>query len=263
MGEYVYAYYRPEEYVPFYVGKGVGVRVLAHWKGALERRPKRLHEKEIQAILKKGRIPDIRLLAYELERSSERRNALGERILQDAFGIQDVLKKRLGGERLERHPGALRQKREDSATSPMLSLEAVVARAEVCGRITRDDLNRESGLPILVVGLSKSYDPRYSASDLAEMARMYWSLENVRHTSLPRLLKGPALLLGWASKLNGRPMVVGAWRIVGPRRFHREAKRYEFQVKWDPEARRQFLGKRLYGSGKAWQGPKILGGEKG
>ena len=79
-GEYVYAYYRPKEFQPFYVGKGKDKRVLAHWKRAAKNPARCLydHEIEIQNILKTGNIPHISLLAYNLEKSKESRYAVAE-----------------------------------------------------------------------------------------------------------------------------------------------------------------------------------------
>jgi len=266
-GEYVYAYYRPNGVQPFYVGKGRNARVLAHWKNAVKRKSTvkdsvRAHELEIQRILKRGKIPHISLLAYNLEESNESRHAVAERVLQDAFGIQSVLEKTPGGERLADRPAALLQKREDSAKRRPLSLEAVVARYSERPEIDREDLEGKAsswGASILLVGLSETYHSAYQSSQIREMARMYWNLRKFENTSLPGLKKGKSVLLAWTSKLSGAPVIVGAWRLRGSKAtYHWASKRYSFPATDDIALRKEMLGLRLSGTGKNWQGPNII-----
>ncbi|MFV7784959.1 hypothetical protein ACNPKB_12940 [Shewanella marisflavi] len=259
-GEYVYGYYEDGCNFPFYIGKGVGTRVLDHWKKAISS-PTKDHEKKIREILQNGNFPQIKLLAYNLDNTNEKTYDVAERVLQDAFGIQSVLKKMGGSERLENFSASLLQKREDSSKYPCLSLDAVLSKADICGEVSADSLRNISckeGLPILVVGLSKTYHPKYNQGQLAEMARMYWNLKKYNNTSLPKLLNGKAYLLAWSSNLVGKPMIVGAWTIDGSKStLHEKSERYEFPVVNSHKARKLFIGKRLEGTGNNWQGPKI------
>ncbi|MGX9462622.1 hypothetical protein ACWXWU_15510 [Shewanella sp. A14] len=117
--------------------------------------------------------------------------------------------------------------------------------------------NKES-TPILMVGLSKTYHPKYHQSQVGEMARMYWDLNKFSNTSLPKLLGNKAFLVAWSSKLNGKPMVIGAWCIAaGEAIYHDNSGRYEFPIKDDNRVRQLFMGKRLEGTGNSWQGPRI------
>jgi hypothetical protein len=262
-GEYVYAYYEPDGVQPFYVGKGKGTRVLAHWKNALAKNPKALEEHEhcIRRILRDKKVPHIQLLAYNLEKNKEKRYALAERVLQDAFGIKFVWEK-VSTEtdaRLKQKKAALLQKRQDSARNLPRSLEAVVAAASVGRNLDKgklSDLAKGLKLPILLVGLSKTFHPSYSADDLREMARMYWNLDKFEGTTLPQLRKGKAALLAWSSHLGGNPVIVGAWRIEG-NKGKRQGGRYRFPAFDAPELRRCFLGCRLKGGVKRWQGQTI------
>lgn len=265
-GEYVYAYYEPGAFQPFYVGKGTGTRVLSHWKDALGKAKGGRHIEKLREILGKGQYPNIRLLAYSLERSSAgKRYSVAERVLQDAFGIQSVWEKTDGIERLEDSTDAiLLQKRQDSAGRPPLSLEAVVARASRRPPTSRDKLGHRATkiqMPILLVGLSKTYDPSYQPQQLCEMARMYWSLDRYENSSLPTLRKANrACLLAWSSVLTGKPVVVGVWQIRGNKHTQEPSThRYEFHQAWECfKLKRELLGLRLEGTGNHWQGPRIF-----
>jgi hypothetical protein len=242
------------------VGKGKDERVLAHWTNAVKN-PVRRHEKEIRKILRDGQIPHISLLAYNLEKqSTETRHALAERVLQDAFGIQSVLEKTPEGDRLAPRPAALFQKREDGAKRRPLSLEAVVAKFSKSPKIKRKELSRmaeDEKESILLVGLSRTYHSAYQFSQVREMARMYWYLDKKK--LLPRLLKGKSILLAWTSKLSGKPVIVGAWRIDGSQAtYHKRSKRYSFPAKEDVALRKRMLGLRLSETGKNWEGPNIF-----
>lgn len=261
MGHYVYAYYRPNEVRPFYVGKGSGSRVLNHWKNAI-RSPSRAHEKEILAILKEGRMPVVKLLAYNLEKTNpEDVNLTVERALQDAFGIQKVWQKRGGSERLVEHGAGLLQTREDSAKSPVLSLEAVLAKATIRDTVNLQNIAEMLQVPVLMVGLSKTYHPSYGSMQVAEMARMYWALDIFRNTALkPFRSAGNPVLLAWSSQVNKSPMIVGAWRIKpGSVRKPKGLARYEMKVTEfeDLSVRKSCLGLRLEGRGSNWQGPRF------
>src|SRR5665213_3249130 len=67
LGNYVYGYYEPNKIEPFYVGKGQGDRVLAHWRNALKDEPKLAQCKKIREILKSGNTPTVKILAHHLE----------------------------------------------------------------------------------------------------------------------------------------------------------------------------------------------------
>lgn len=153
------------------------------------------------------------------------------------------------------------QKREDSSKYPCLSLDAVVCKSDLCGVLNKRlliDIATNEDMPVLVVGLSKTYHPKYHQGQVAEMARMYWNLNKYQNTSLPQLLSGRAYLIAWSSKLNGKPMIVGAWTIAANEaNFHKGSKRYEFPLINDYQARKIFVGKRLEGTGNNWQGQKI------
>lgn len=257
-GQYVYAYYEPGAYEPFYVGKGSGTRALDHWKNAIKN-AKRPQELRIASILRKGETPHVRLLAYNLESSTEDRHALAERVLQDAFGIQAVMEKTPGGDRLRDQPVRLLQKREDSAKKRPLSLEAVLAmhsRSEPLSPQSFAACSEAHGCPILLVGLMKTFHPAYQDTHLKEMARMYWNLEKYKGTSLPQLLSRKAILVAWTSKLTGLPVAIGAWRIDGRKALVSDG-RYAFPASGDAALKREFLGARLEGKGNHWQGPRL------
>lgn len=261
MGDYVYGYYRPGEVRPFYVGKGKGSRVLSHWKLAIAAASKP-HEKEILSILKGGEMPVVKLLAYHLEKTGGSCvYSAVERVLQDAFGIQKVWEKRGGKERLVEHEAGLLQSREDSANSPVLSLEAVLAKADVRRTMALKDIAEMVGAPILLVGLSKTYHPSYSATQVSEMARMYWNLDRFANTALPVFRKAEApVLLAWSSLIGKTPMIVGAWRArPGLLRPAEAGGRYVLNVtdQEDLPLRRLCLGIRLPGTGNNWQGPRF------
>jgi hypothetical protein len=268
-GEYVYAYYEPDDVQPFYVGKGTGKRVLDHWKNALSSPPPQEgHEKRIRCILERGKVPQIQLLAYNLQKTKEKRYAVGERVLQDAFGIKAVWEKVLekGEARINYKEAVLDQKREDSARKRPRSLEAVVAASSLGKKIGKTELNdlaTEMKMPVLLVGLSLFYHPAYSSQELCEMARMYWNLERFKAT--PRLLQGEACLIAWSSHLTEAkiPVIVGAWGIKGHKFIKHRGGRYEFPAFENPDLRRRILGSRLVGAskGKGWEGPRIYLGK--
>lgn len=260
-GQYVYAYYELGCFVPFYVGKGSGTRALAHWNTAL-RKPTKEHEKRIVEILNRGEWPHISLLAYNLESSEEDRHSIAERVLQDAFGIQAVIEKTPGGERLSTRKGILLQKREDSASRRPLSLEAVVAMHSQEKAWQRSDLIKlaeNKSVSILLVGLMNTYCSTYQDCHLREMARMYWNLDKFKNTSLKRLLSEKSILIAWSSKLTNSPVIVGTWRIDGSKaKYHEDSARYEFPANDDFDLRQELLGRRLDGNGNNWQGPNIF-----
>ncbi len=260
-GQYVYAYYEPGSFVPFYVGKGSGDRVLAHWRMAL-RSPTKNHEKKIAEILKARKSPHISLLAYNLDSSNEDRHSIAERVLQDAFGIQSIVEKAPGGDRIADRQAVLLQKREDSATRRPLSLDAVVAMHSTTTSWQRSNfvtLASEQSESVLLVGLMKTYHSAYQDCHLREMARMYWKLDKFENTSLNGLKKKSAILVAWSSKLTGDPVIVGAWRIDGTKAvYHKKYSRYEFPARDDVALRRTLLGRRLEGTGLHWQGQSIF-----
>jgi hypothetical protein len=267
-GRYVYAYYDPDGVQPFYVGKGAGRTVLRHWRKALNS-PTKPHEKRIRQILNRGDVPQIQLLAYNLKKNEEEPYTLAERVLQDAFGIKRVWEKiseREGMRRKEKN-AALLQVREDSRNKRPLSLEAVVAASllgKEFGKKELNDLATDLKMPVLLVGLSKTYHPSYSSHELRDMARMYWNLEyRYAGTSLGRLLEGKACLLAWVSELTtpSVPVIVGVWEIEGYNRTIHPGGRYEFPAFEKPKLRKRILGIRLKGTGKQWQGQTIYLGE--
>jgi hypothetical protein len=74
-GDYVYAYYGEPSNpaAPFYVGKGSSDRVLHHWMNAASLLPDHKLKKQeliIRQILAEGRLPVVKLLAYNVEETS-------------------------------------------------------------------------------------------------------------------------------------------------------------------------------------------------
>jgi len=268
-GQYVYAYYEPGSFIPFYVGKGSGNRALAHWHAALKLPTKKHenpttkeHEKKIAEILRRGASPHISILAYNLDSSKEDRHSVVERVLQDAFGIQSVVEKAPGGNRISNKQAVLLQKREDSAKRRPLSLDAVVSMHSTKTTWQRSDLHSlacEQSASILLVGLMKTYHSTYQDCHLRDMARMYWKLQKFENTSLAGLKKKNSILIAWSSKLTGHPVIVGAWRIDGTKaKYHDKDKRWEFPASDDVALRRTLLGRRLEGTGSHWQGQSIF-----
>jgi hypothetical protein len=267
-GDYVYAYYgkKDDPESPFYVGKGRGDRVLAHWKNAVSTKHStelKDQEIEIRKILQEGRLPTVKLLAYNVEHTApEGVYSLVERVIQDAFGIQKVWQKRPGmNDRVVKVPAStLVQVREDSARSPVLSFDALIGLKGNRSPVELDELVALAGAPVLLVGLMKTFHPSYSSSQLAEMARMYWSLGRFRKTTLPALqTAGNAALLAWRT-IGGRPTIVGAWRIKkGSFDNARRSGRYALTLQRpDLELRRRAIGMRLIGKGTSYMGPRIL-----
>lgn len=265
LGDYVYAYYRPGEFRPFYVGKGKGARVLQHWREAISSKTNpKAHEVEILRILKAGRLPVVKLLAYNLEKTPMQGvYSTVERALQDAFGIQLVWEKKPVHDDEEiAHEAALLQTREDSAKHPVLTLEAVLAKADLGEEVTKADLVALTGAPTLLVGLSKTYHPSYEQALVADMARRFWELNRYANTSFgPFCSANSSVLIAWSSMVNGAPMIVGVWRVK-PDSVRRatDGTRYEMEVlpDLDHELRKRCLGVRLKGTGNNWQGPRIL-----
>jgi hypothetical protein len=265
-GDYVYAYYGKKEHPesPFYVGKGRDNRVLAHWENAASTRASgdlKDQELEIRKILESGRLPTVKLLAYNVETTApEHAYSLVERVIQDAFGIQKVWDKRPGmDDRLvDVHASTLVQVREDSARSPVLSLDALVGLKGERDTIDLKKLVSEAGGPVLLVGLMKTYHPSYSHGQLAQMARMYWSLE--RFLALPNLKAAKnASLIAWRT-LGGVPTIVGAWRIKKNSFDNSHADgRYSVALERpDLDLRRKTIGRHLEGDGKKYMGPRIV-----
>jgi hypothetical protein len=152
------------------------------------------------------------------------------------------------------------QVREDSARSPVLSFDALIGLKGNRSPVELDELVALAGAPVLLVGLMKTFHPSYSSSQLAEMARMYWSLGRFRKTTLPALQAvSNAALLAWRT-IDGRPTIVGAWRIKkGSFNNARRSGRYALTLQRpDLELRRQTIGVRLVGKGTNYMGPRIL-----
>jgi hypothetical protein len=264
-GDYVYAYYGKEEhpYSPFYVGKGRGQRVLSHWKNAASSTPTaslNAQEKEIRLILAQGCVPEVKLIAYNVEETtSEQIYSLVERVIQDAFGIQKVWEKNPGiGDRPVPMPvSTLVQVREDSAKTPVQSLDAIIGWRGGRNTVAREELVRLASASVLLVGLSKTYHPSFSDAQLAEMARMYWSLQ--RFTALGVLENSAnAALLAWRT-VEGRPVIVGAWRIVPGSLRQLEARgRFTMEVsRLDRDFKKNVIGLQLAGTGMNYMGPQI------
>ena len=222
---------------------------LVHWNKAIEK-PEKEHEIKINEMLNAGIAPQIKLLAYNLEiadsnNSKERTYSIVERVLQDAFGIQKVINKTIGGDRIEQVKATLLQTREDSAKYPTLSLDAVMAKYATRKTVAREELQtyaQKNQIPILLVGISDTYHPKYDFYQLGEMSRKYWNLDKFKNTSLPALQMDNAVLLAWAS-IEGKPMIVGAWEIDSKNTIQNSNGRYEFSISDFMAHRKEFLGK--------------------
>lgn len=261
LGDYVYGYYRPKETEPFYVGKGKGGRVLSHWLNSCRNNLKYRQHAEILNILKSNIVPDIKILAYDLQRTKkESVYSVVERILQNTFGIERNINRNVFKSRVKQSP-TLVQDRNDGKKYPILSLEAAYCKghfqeAEIINpRMVAIDMD----VPVLLVSLSKSYHSGYTQADLSEMARMYWALGKFKNTTLPKLCKSEsAILVGWASEFGG-PQIVGIWRIK-PRSLRlgiERPNRYMCEVETDIRVRKAFFGKRISGDGKSYRQPHI------
>ncbi|AFT96732.1 hypothetical protein AMBAS45_16355 [Alteromonas macleodii str. 'Balearic Sea AD45'] len=268
LGDYVYAYYEPDKIEPFYIGLGVRERVLSHWKNAIKEPTKR-QELRIRELLEDGRYPLIRLLAYNLESTCEKPNALVERVLIETFGIDTQERLQFDGtNRLKNHTPTLLQEKNENKKTPPLSIEAALCQIEPNESYTASRLQEwcdDNKTALLVVGLSKTYKTSYIQTELAEMARMYWNLEKFSNTTLPKLKAAKRIcLLGWSSKANlnsSTPYIVGAWTSNGNRlskNSNGANARYVLNVDEDIAVKQQFIGATLAGAGNNWQGPRVF-----
>lgn len=267
-GDYVYAYYGKREYpeAPFYVGRGRGLRVLTHWKNAVSDKLAAVlkqQEVEIRTILQRGQLPTVKLLAYNVEQTlSTGVYSLVERVIQDAFGIQKVWQKRPGlADRVVSMPtSTLVQVREDSAGAPVLAFDTLIGMKGQRDTVGLAELGELAGAPLLLVGLMRTFHPSYSSGQLAEMARMYWNLDRFRDCrTAPLKAARDAALLAWRT-LDGRPTIVGAWRIRrGSYDNSHAAGRYSFKLQRpDMALRRAVIGLALEGDGRNYMGPQIV-----
>jgi hypothetical protein len=156
---------------------------------------------------------------------------------------------------------SLVQIRSDSSSTPVHSLEALICLKAEREKVAKQELANIAGVPVLLVGLSKTYHPSFSSDQLAEMARMYWILKDrYGNTSYPALKKHASpVLLAWYS-MNKVPTIVGAWRIK-KNSFKDDASGQRQICKVtgpDLGLRQAFLGLRLSGSGTNYQGPQII-----
>ena len=268
LGHYVYAYYEPDKHTPFYVGKGRGNRVIAHWKNAVSGSTQYDQFERIRHQLDRGGAPIIKFVEYNLEQTPPGEvYSVVERALQNAFGIQRVFDKSIGKERLVNREGVLVQRRNDSFSHPVLSLEAAYCHAIARSSKAIEPQDLAVSGPVLMVGLSKTYEPGYSQPDLAEMARMWWDLEHVGLDKSKALKTShAAMLVAWVSGLvkvnegvRSPPQIVGIWRIKhgtyagNPKNPSRE----KFEVEVDTTLLKKFLGATLKSSGQHYQGPRI------
>ena len=259
LGDYVYGYYRPTEIEPFYVGKGKEDRVLHHWTDLFKGNLKYNQCKEIRRIIKLGKAPDIKILAYDLQSVvGDKVSGVVERVLQNTFGIERNVNENVFKSRVNQS-STLVQHRNDGSKYPVLSLESAYCKGgfDDANIIVPSELAFES--PVLLVGLSRSYRTAYTQADLCEMARMYWKLDKFKNTTLPALLQSEAAVLaGWTSEFGG-PQIMGIWRITKGsfKRGGKESIRYKCEVKTDFPLRKKFLGSRLSGVGHSYEGPHI------
>ncbi len=264
LGHYVYGYYEPEKIEPFYVGKGQGNRVLSHWKNACANNEKHKQYEAIRKILNSGKIPTVKILAHNLENTTgEDVYSVVERVLQNTFGI-DRPDDRVFESRLKfKQEATLIQDRNDGKEHPILSLEAAYCKGAFgTSKVLRpEQIVSECKAPMLLVGLSGSYHPNYSQTDLSQMARMYWNLDLAHLQKKFRALQDAdsAVLAGWTSKFGG-PQIAGIWRIKKGSFAHspkENSERYECSVVDDFGLRKSLLGTRLSGNGGEYFGPHI------
>lgn len=258
-GDYVYGYYRPSEQYPFYVGKGKGDRVLDHWKAAHKGKSSHRQHLEIAKILQAGAVPVIRILAHNLQETRPNEvYSVVERVLQNTFGIERTKANAIGRDRIPQKL-TLVQYRDDGKHHPAMSLEAAYCKGghDAFDELEAGRLAAECNAPLLLVGVSRSYQAGLSQDELAQMARRYWNLGRFENTSLPALKKSrSAVLAAWTSSF-GHPQIVGVWRIKRIGVANGKSGRHACNVKSDNELRRRLLGCRLPGSGNKYFGPRI------
>lgn len=262
-GDYVYAYYEQGAHYPFYVGKGQGKRALDHWLAAKQGTSRLHHVKRIRAIFEDNKSPIIKLLAYNLDEAKPNEvYSIVERTLQNTFGIQKIWDAHVGRARLdESQRGSLLQERNDASNFPILSLESAYCKA-ICDEakiINPHNISKFEHSPVLLVGLSKTYDPSFSRSELAEMARQWWKLDHLKGFE-DLISHDGAILTAWSSRYS-KPQIVGSWRIAAGSfsKSVNHKERFQCKIADDPELTSRWLGKVLEGTlgGKHYHGPHI------
>jgi len=67
LGWYVYGIYRPDNKLPFYIGKGKGTRVLQHFDQAISSEKNVAKLSEIRSIFIDGETPVIKIIRRDIE----------------------------------------------------------------------------------------------------------------------------------------------------------------------------------------------------
>jgi hypothetical protein len=154
LGHYVYMYVHPTTGEPFYVGKGVGDRVLAHFGDVLDSRKTRL----IAELKEAGHSPQLEILAHGLK--DEETAFRVEAAVIDALGLNSLTNAVRGWRSLQTGRMTLDQLVEFYAAEPV-SIEH----------------------PVILIRINQLYRRDMSALELIEATRGIWKVGERREAA--------------------------------------------------------------------------------
>ena len=192
LGHYVYIYIDPRTGKPFYVGKGVGQRALAHLSSEVEDQKRQI----LQELESAGQKPRIDILAHRLP---DKETALRvEAAVIDLFNLDKLANRMRGWRSIE------------LGRWPLADLVAHYAAKPV----HIDD-------PVLLIRINKLYRPGMSPDELYEVTRRAWRAGRRRETARFAC----AVFEGVVREVYE----IGQWRIALPREGEAwEGERWEF-----------------------------------
>lgn len=200
LGHYVYLYVDPRDNQVFYVGKGVGERLLAHLGEAGESHKVRI----IEALKEEGREPRIEVLAHQLP--NEETALRIEAAIIDFLGLDKLTNQVRGWKSVEM--GRL----------PLAELVAYYAATPVV-----------ISEPAILIRINRLYRHGMSADELYEATRGVWKLSERRRgvthafAVFESVVRAVYLVSAWhpagTTPYQYRPasevMVAGRWEFTG------------------------------------------------